>query len=240
MAISGLQDMVIQVRKIKIDLYVFFKNKSMPKIIFVEGNIGTGKSTFLKMIEKCYGKDKYQVIYEPIDIWTNFKDSEGKNILQYFYDDTKRYAYTFQHIVFLSRVQSLDLIDETKEIVFIERSIYSDKNIFAKNCFEQGMISDIEFQLYQTWFDWFQKKLKDMKYEFLYLKCSPETSYSRMRTRSRNEESKISFDYILQIHNKHQEWIKEESGKTTMIILNAEADLTIESNFRELFEFAIE
>ena len=55
----------------------------MPKIIFVEGNIGTGKSTFLKMIEKCYN-DKYQVIYEPVDLWTNFKDSKGKNILKYF------------------------------------------------------------------------------------------------------------------------------------------------------------
>ena len=211
----------------------------MPKIIFVEGNIGTGKSTFLKMIEKCYN-DKYQVIYEPVDLWTNFKDSKGKNILKYFYEDTKRYAYTFQHIAFISRVQKLDEIDQTKEIVFIERSIYSDRHIFAQNCFEQGMISDIEYQLYLTWFDWLEKKMKLDKHEFLYLKCSPETSFSRMRSRKRNEENNVSFDYILQIHEKHQEWIKNECMQTTVTTLNVEQDITIESNFKEMFQFVIE
>ena len=66
-----------------------------PIVYFVEGNIGTGKSTFLKMIEKCY-PDDCQVIYEPLDTWTSFKDKEGVNILGHFYKDPKRYAYTFQ------------------------------------------------------------------------------------------------------------------------------------------------
>jgi deoxyadenosine/deoxycytidine kinase len=211
----------------------------MPKIIFVEGNIGTGKSTFLKMIEKCYG-DKYQVIYEPVDCWTNFKDSKGKNILKYFYEDTKRYAYTFQHIAFISRIQKFDEIDETKEIVFIERSIWSDRHIFAQNCFEQNMINDIEHELYLTWFTWLEKKLKFTKHEFLYLKCSPETSFSRMHLRSRDEENNVSFEYLKQIHNKHEEWIKNECMKTTVTTVDAEQDLTIESDFKEVFQFIVE
>ena len=61
------------------------------------------------MIEKHYG-DKYQVIYEPLDLWIDFKDKKGKNILEYFYEDPKRYSYTFQNIAFISRVENLKKI----------------------------------------------------------------------------------------------------------------------------------
>ena len=142
----------------------------MPHIFFVEGNIGTGKSTFLSMIEKFY-PDRCQVIYEPLDIWIDFKDNSGKNILAYFYEDPKRYAYTFQSIAFISRISKLKEIDNTKEFIFIERSIWADKNVFAKNCFETGCLNDIEYMLYNKWFDCLETDLsfdKD-KYSFIYL-----------------------------------------------------------------------
>jgi deoxyadenosine/deoxycytidine kinase len=211
----------------------------MTKIYFVEGNIGTGKSTFLSMIQKVYG-DKYQVIYEPVDVWTNFKDNSGKNILQYFYEDPKRFAYTFQNTAFVSRVEKLQEIDYSKDAVFIERSIWSDKNIFAKNCFETDMMSEIEYLLYQKWFLWLEKNLTIGNYEFVYLKCPPEISYSRMKTRCRNEESGVSLDYIKQIHNQHEIWMRDVVKTKNMITLNAEADFKDENVFKEFFTFVIE
>ena len=53
-----------------------------PTIIFVEGNIGSGKTTFLSLLEKKYPIGS--VIYEPLEKWTELSDSQGKNILQYF------------------------------------------------------------------------------------------------------------------------------------------------------------
>lgn len=208
----------------------------MPKIYFVEGNIGTGKSTFLSMIEKTYG-DRFQVIYEPVDVWTNFKDKSGKNILQYFYEDPKRFAYTFQNTAFVSRVEKLQEIDTTKEAVFIERSIWSDKNIFAKNCYESGMMSEIEYLLYEKWFSWLEKNLAICDYEFIYLKCVPETSFLRMKTRSRNEESGVSLEYITQIHNQHETWMKTVIQQKNVTILNAEDDFKNEEVFKEFFSF---
>ena len=76
-----------------------------PKIIFVEGNIGSGKSTFLDMVSKHVEGAK--VVYEPLDVWKAYTDENGKNILHHFYEDQKRYAYTFQTIAFLSRVERL-------------------------------------------------------------------------------------------------------------------------------------
>ena len=125
----------------------------MVKIIFVEGNIGTGKSTFLSQVEKHIPNSC--VIYEPLDVWTKFTDENGKNILQNFYEDSKRFAYTFQTLAFLSRVERMRTTDYQKyDYVFIERSIFSDREIFAKNCYLSGLLTELEWKLYNAWFAW--------------------------------------------------------------------------------------
>jgi deoxyadenosine/deoxycytidine kinase len=191
------------------------------------------------MIEKTYG-NKYQVIYEPVDVWTSFKDKTGKNILQYFYEDPKRFAYTFQNTAFVSRVEKLQEIDRTKDAVFIERSIWSDKNVFAKNCFESGMMSEIEYMLYEKWFSWLEKNLSIGDYQFIYLRCSPETSFARMKERNRNEETGVSLDYITQIHNQHEIWMSYVFPTKTTTILNAEENFKNEDAFKEIFNFVTE
>ena len=119
-----------------------------PKIIFVEGNIWTGKTTFLNLVQEHV--DNVQCILEPVDKWTGLSDSSGKNILHYFYENMEKYTYSFQSYAFLSRVMLLDLIDYSKEYVFIERSVYSDKNIFAQNCVQNGTMTEIEWNLYNN------------------------------------------------------------------------------------------
>lgn len=207
-------------------------------IFFVEGNIGTGKSTLLSQIKKHDTAGRYQVIYEPVDIWTSFTDSTGSNILEYFYKDTKRYAYAFQNLAFISRIEKIDEIDYTKEHVFIERSVWSDSNVFARNCYEQGTLSEIEYLLYKRWFDWTTKNTNlPVDYKHIYLRCSPELSSSRMQKRGRKEEDGVSLEYTKQIHNQHERWLKSLDG---VIHVDASVDFTNDEIFNELFEKILE
>ena len=205
------------------------------KLYFVEGNIGTGKSTFLGMIEKCFPAEKVQVIYEPVDMWRNFTDKQGKNILDYFYSDPKRYAYIFQSIAFVSRAEKLKEIDTTKEYVFIERSIWSDRNIFAKNCYENQSMSDIEFLLYEKWFSWLEGELKDSVKDFsiIYLKSPSEVCLNRVNVRKRPEEQGILLDYLQQLERKHEEWLGG-LDRDMVKILDATVPFKEEKVFREL------
>ena len=55
-------------------------------IVSVEGNIGVGKSTFIDILRTkwdCEGG--CEVVPEPVDLWKNLTNSDGKNILQTFY-----------------------------------------------------------------------------------------------------------------------------------------------------------
>ena len=51
-----------------------------PKSFIVEGNIGAGKSTFLKIIQKHLD---VQVVFEPHEKWQKVID--GQNLLDKFY-----------------------------------------------------------------------------------------------------------------------------------------------------------
>ena len=199
-------------------------SETKPFIIFVEGNIATGKSTFLSLISKHL--KNVQAIHEPVDKWTQLKDSDSVNILDYFYKDMEKYTYSFQSFAFLSRVMLLDDIDKSKNIVFIERSIFSDREIFAKNCVKNGTMQEIEWNLYTKWFDWMLKRLdlsEGENYLHLYLKCPSDECFRRLKERNREEEQNVNLKYIQEIHDRHEEWL----NKKQCIIVDAS------ENFRD-------
>ena len=65
----------------------------MVKIFSIEGNIGSGKSTLVKILqEKC---PHFIYMLEPVDEWAEVKDSAGENILTKFYRDQEKYSFSF-------------------------------------------------------------------------------------------------------------------------------------------------
>ncbi len=189
------------------------------KWYIIEGNIGSGKSTLLQYLQKL---DQVEVIPEPVDVWINIKDSEGKNLLDHFYSDMERYSYMFQAMVFKTRIQSTDVPQE-KNIRFSERSIWTDRYVFGKLCIENNKMNSIEKECYQYWFDWLENKFKPKPDGIIYVRCSPEKCMERIHKRGRSEENNISLDYLKKLHNSHEEWLQNWK-ETPVIILDNEKD----------------
>jgi deoxyadenosine/deoxycytidine kinase len=178
--------------------------KHQKRYVIVEGNIGAGKSTFLRII-----KDRLSlpIIFEPVDKWQVVAD--GQNLLEKFYSDTNRWAYTFQSYAFITRIFALEqaLKKDYDTCHVLERSIYSDRYCFAKNCYEQGIMSRLEWQLYQEWFAWLTDHRMSLPIGFIYLRATPDICYQRLIKRGRLEESPVSVDYLEQLHEKHDAWL---------------------------------
>ncbi len=182
----------------------FFMNLfSTKKWYIIEGNIGCGKTTLIRNLKQS---GDYEVIEEPVDEWKKMTDENGENILGLFYKDGKRYAYLFQTIVFKSRIRSLEKPQE-KAIRFSERSIWTDKYIFSKNCHEMGLLNTVEKTTYDYWFHWLESKMTRMPDGIIYLQASPETCHERMKKRDRQEETSVPLEYLTKIHEKHEEWL---------------------------------
>lgn len=202
---------------------VYFLNKKIrQKIIIIEGNIGTGKTTFLKMLEK-YGCD---VIYEPVNVWQSTCNDDGKNLLETFYSDMKRWAYSMQSFAFKTRLHAMTK-PQLSTIRYVERSVYTDRMVFAKNCYHNKTMNLLEWNMYTSWFDWILKVYKKAGYKtkpdgYIYLKASPQVSYNRIISRNRNEEASIPIEYLGQISDLHDEWLLKTSDK--VLVINCDKD----------------
>lgn len=197
----------------------------------IEGNIGAGKSTFLRLIQEQL---PVQVVYEPLDQWQQV--TADQNLLDHFYKDTKRWAYTFQSYAFITRIiqQQKKALETFYPTQLLERSIYSDRYCFAKNCFEMGTMSPLEWALYQQWFDWLAAQCSIQPQGFIYLRTNPEVCFTRLKKRARTEEEVIPLSYLQSLHKKHEEWLVERAMQEAYVqevpILVLEADQEFETN----------
>ncbi len=210
---------------------------SSKQILILEGNIGAGKSTLLKILQKYL--PEIDAVFEPTDKWQ--KISKGSNLLDLFYRDTPRWAYTFQSYAFISRIQTqLENLKQNphKGIQVLERSIFCDRYCFAKNCFESGLMSALEWNIYTEWFKWLAESYAPKPCGFVYLQTTPETCYKRLRKRGRKEEFSIPIEYLRTLHNKHENWlvhkkeISEYVKNVPVLTLDCEKEFEIDKNIQ--------
>jgi deoxyadenosine/deoxycytidine kinase len=185
----------------------------MALIISIDGNIGSGKSTLIDNLKKHFLNEDVIFLEEPINEWNKIKDENNKTILEKYYENINKYAFCFQMMTFITRyVLLLETIKQNpKAIIVTERSLYTDKHIFAKMLFDSKKINTFEYQIYNKWFDEFVKKLPEHK--FIYLHTKPDTCINRIKTRSRDGEDKIDIEYLNkcnEYHDKMFEQIKYE------------------------------
>ena len=190
----------------------------MKKWYIIEGNIGSGKSTILKLLQLA---QNVEVIQEPVDMWLDIKDNDNKNLLQHFYSDMDRYSYMFQTMVFKTRLQSLEKT-QVEPFRFSERSIWTDRFVFGKMCLEDNKMNSIESSCYKFWFEWLEEKFKPKPDGIIYIKCSPEKCLERIGNRGRDEENKIPIEYLDKLNLYHDEWFKNWKETPLLIIDNEE------------------
>ena len=178
------------------------------KIYSVDGNIGAGKTTFLEAARAALGP-MVHVVLEPVGEWMRLKNAEGVSLLELFYSDKKRWAYTFQNCAILTRLRAIqeamrDLPDDA--IILTERSVLTDRYVFAEMLRASGDIDCLEWELYCKWFDTFAAALPITG--IIYLTTGVGTSAGRIVKRGRSGEDHIPLDYLAALDTAHRAWIE--------------------------------
>jgi deoxyadenosine/deoxycytidine kinase len=177
-------------------------------IISIEGNIGSGKSTLLQQLEKyCENSKRIVFLKEPVDEWTQIKDTDGENILEKFYRDPHKYAFAFQIMAHATRLSNLKRVIKENpdcETIICERSLESDKNVFANMLYNEGKIDEVCYQIYNLNFAENKEYAVD---RVIYVETDPEICFQRIAKRARTGESDISLDYLQKCDEYHKTWI---------------------------------
>jgi len=206
------------------------------KIISIEGNIGSGKSTLLENLRKYYNGNSCVIfLKEPVDDWEKIKDDQGNTMLKKFYADQEKYSFAFQMMAYISRLTILrDTIKEivTKNnkqyIIITERSLYTDKQVFAKMLHDQGKIEDVCYQIYLKWFEEFAKDFP-INYS-IYVKTDPINCYNRIHKRSRDGEEVIPLAYLQDCHTYHEAFLNEnenENENDKLLVLDGNINIYV-------------
>ena len=188
------------------------ETNTFSKIYSVEGNIGSGKSTIIKILKQHF-KDNKNIIFllEPVDEWNSIRDKNDKTIIENYYENKEKYAFSFQIMAYISRLSQLkEALQKGYEYIITERSVSTDKNVFAKMLYDDKDIDEINYSIYNKWFDEFIKDIPNINY--IYIKTDTLIAESRVIERSRKGESNISFDYLQRCCNYHETWFDSLSN----------------------------
>ncbi len=167
----------------------------MNKFIAIAGNIGVGKSTLVDLLCQRLG-------------WTPFFEPVTQNpYLSDFYGNMQAWGFHSQVFFLTHRLRIHHQVIQFNGSAIQDRSIYEDAEIFAKNLFQQGTLNSRDFETYQNLYKILSEFLPPPDL-VIYLRASVETLISRIRMRGRDFEKSISPDYLLQLNNLYEDWIK--------------------------------
>jgi len=205
-------------------------HKKVPIFVSIEGNIGTGKSTLIDKLQKHFANKnnigkKIGYIPEPIHIWNSVTDNQGVTILEKYYANQQKYAFPFQMMAYISRLSGMrQAMQQEYDIVIMERSMFTDKEVFAKMLYHDGKIEEIEYNIYKKWFNEFIGDFPQIQH--IYIQAEPEVSEERVLKRGRQGE-KIPLAYLETCHNYHEHWlVTNKTSESPTLLLDGNVDMT--------------
>jgi deoxyadenosine/deoxycytidine kinase len=234
------------------------------QILSIEGNIGSGKSTLLANLRKYFDKNSCVIfLKEPVDEWSKIKDENGTTILEKFYADQYKYSFSFQMMAYISRLKLLkDTINQikvkqdkfikerrqednyfklSKYIIITERSLFTDKMVFAKMLYDTGKIEHVNYQIYLNWFSTFAHEFPIHK--VIYVKTDPKICHQRIGKRHRDGEENIPIDYLNSCSDYHDNMLDKSSSECVckeQLVLDGNNDIYENENILREWINAIE
>jgi deoxyadenosine/deoxycytidine kinase len=188
----------------------YFKERVIKEIkhIAIAGNIGSGKTVLAEKLSRHYG---WHALFESVDKNPYLRD---------FYFDMERWAFHLQIYFLNSRFQQVNEIRNNKRPTVQDRTIYEDAYIFAKNLHKIGYINDRD---YQSYLDIFNSMINFVPPPdlLIYLRADISKLVRQIQKRGRDYEYTMRLDYLRNLNEHYEEWIKKyDLGKLLIIDVN--------------------
>lgn len=178
------------------------------QFIAIAGNIGAGKSSLTTLLAKAFN-------------WQPFFEADAENpYLADFYADMKRWSFHSQVFYLGKRLEHHRMLVDHPHSVVQDRTVYEDAEIFACNLYEQGQMSDRDYDAYRRLYRAVSSFLPPPDL-VVYLRASVPTLLQHIERRGRDYERGIAPEYLEQLNLLYERWI---GGWTACPVLTIEID----------------
>lgn len=185
-------------------------------MIYIDGVVGVGKSTLAEMVAERFGRELYK---EPV---------MENPILDKFYYDKKRYAFSLQ--VFLLN-KRLELVKSANNSGVFDRSLYCDK-VFADILHGDNDLTDDEYNLYLELAENMYKYIPKPKL-IVYLETSVDRAINKIKERGRDFEQQVPRDYWEKLNTHYNEYFDSYSDVPVLRINVDDKDFKYNQEQRE-------
>lgn len=169
--------------------------------IVIDGNIGSGKTTQLGLLEQ----KGWQVRREPIEEWP----------LEEFYKNPSRWAFLL-HMKILQTLRPL----RTHQAVIYERSLLSSRWVFWPVLQKQGHVTPQEHATYDKFYEqyaWYP----DL---YIFLSKDPALGYEHVTKRGQTGDSGVTLEYMKELDAEYRKLIMKVPCKVRVVNANRTVD----------------
>jgi len=191
------------------------------RYVAVAGTIGAGKTSLVRWLEKRYGLRPF------------FEPHEHNPYLEDFYADMKRWAFQSQLFFLAHKLELHQQLLASKAPAVIDRTIYEDAEIFAKNLHRERAIDKRDWQVYQRLYEGIARSLPPPDV-LIALTCTVKTAKKRIRARARAMEQSIPDAYLKRLHKLYADWF--ESYDLSPIVRIRTDDMDYVENLIDLID----
>ena len=167
---------------------------SRPLFVAVAGNIGAGKSSLARLLGERFQWKPY------------FESVDDNPYLSDFYGDMSRWSFHLQIYFLANRFKCHKEIVESSESVIQDRSIYEDAEIFARNLYDIGKMTERDYTNYVSLFQVMMEYLKPPDL-MIYLRANVDTLVKQISKRGRDFEQGIQRSYLETLNTLYEDWI---------------------------------
>jgi len=175
--------------------------------IVLDGNIGSGKTTQLKLLSSEFG-----TVTEPINEWP----------LDMFYNDRSRWAFLLQMTI-------LSTFNKYSDGLIYERSPYSSFNVFWRILLDDGLVNEFENSVCSTMYSTYGWRPS----LHIYIRTRPEECYDRIKSRFQDGDGSVSLEYLEKVHEYHEKYVV---GPDTHVIDGSESAEKIHEQILQLIK----
>lgn len=172
-------------------------NSALPKhFIAIAGNIGAGKSTLTRLLSQALG-------------WEPFYEADVENpYLVDFYADMNAWSFHSQVFYLGKRLEHHRLLVDHPGSVVQDRTVYEDAEIFACNLYNQGFMSERDYDAYRRLYRAVSSFLPPPDL-VIYLRSSVDKLLEHIEHRGRDYERSIAPAYLEQLNRLYDNWITD-------------------------------
>ncbi|MCD6047491.1 MAG: dck [Gammaproteobacteria bacterium] len=188
--------------------------------IGIIGNIGVGKSTFVKELKKT---PQAKILLSSFPGQTGdeqvhtFREEFDPVVLDAFYKDPTTTAFMAQIEFLNGRLRRQEKISQARGIVLEDRTIFEDYHVFGKAQKILGHMNEEEFRAYQRSYKLLTEKI-DQPDLVVYLRADTDVLLERIHKRGRDSERLISWDYLDLLNRLYEDFVRKHIRCPVLII----------------------